>query len=286
MKNIIYLVQGTADLVAKYYYLKQRNDIEVLFLTYDVKIDGAYFLPNSTWGEGRNYLLEISLELNEKFLYYIFLDDDITFLRGSFEDFEKLLLKHKPAVGVPVFIPKTQNTILSKRLFDDKPCKYQICRHADAQFLALHIDIINQRLVVPLQTQFDSISWWCTSSTQQLLLFNLYPKHFLQFNYIEISNDCHRHYTNNDFKDIQKDWFSKQFRGPISDFRQKSYNLLDKKNLNYVRNNLSRHDLLCTIKVFINTLWLTFIYRPKRTYYLKKQKLNKKLFSNSILLNQ
>ncbi len=34
--------------------------------------------------------------------YFIFMDDDVEFVRGGYGDFESLLLQLRPAIGVPV----------------------------------------------------------------------------------------------------------------------------------------------------------------------------------------
>jgi len=142
MKAFIYLVQGEAKYIRNYLILKKRKDVDALLLTYDQQIDDALFLPYSTWGEGRNYLLRKALESNRQYQYYIFLDDDVKFIQGSYVLFEKQLLKYSPAIAVPVFVPKTIKTIMGiNNLFNKRfiPSRtYQICRHADAQFMAFH----------------------------------------------------------------------------------------------------------------------------------------------------
>ena len=89
-KNIVYLIQGQAGLVTNFDYLTSQEHSDVIFLTYDSKIDQAIFYPDSTWAEGRNRLLQKALEKGE-YLYYIFLDDDLKFIDGDFQLFEKQL---------------------------------------------------------------------------------------------------------------------------------------------------------------------------------------------------
>ena len=111
MNRLIYLMQGRSDLVETYFHLADRENADALFLTYDKEIENAIFFPNSKWSEGRNKLLEIAKNKGE-YDYYIFCDDDISFKRGSWDEFEFLLLKYRPAIAHPLFIPKAAKTPL------------------------------------------------------------------------------------------------------------------------------------------------------------------------------
>ncbi|HPR30852.1 MAG TPA: glycosyltransferase family A protein [Prolixibacteraceae bacterium] len=286
MNDFIYLIQGSADQIKRIINSRNWEHVRVLFLTYDREITNAVFFPNSTWGEGRNLLLKKALEIEQSYQYYIFLDDDIRFVRGSFSEFERCLKKYKPAVGVPVFIPKTQNSVFSTRFFKHRPPTFQICQYADAQFLALHRDLVLDNIVVPLQTQFDQISWWCTSSTQQLLLFNLYGRWFLQFNNIEVTNECHREYTNHPFQEIQNQWFQNQFLKPIVDRRSFAVNLTSYKNIQI---KFKQQKLLLIVSLFLNffkVVVMTHLYRPKQFYKLTKENIKKILKPGSKLSEQ
>jgi len=290
MRNFIYLVQGKAELIKNFFYLEKREDACVLYATYDKYIEGAFFIPNSTWGEGRNYLLNKALELKERFQYFIFIDDDVRFLKGGFEKFEQQLLKYKPSIAVPVFVPKTKATIIEIKVPYWKRSKitfkYQQCKRADAQFIAFHKNVITDCLVVPLQTQFDKISWWFTSSTQQLLILNLYPKSFLQFNNIEVANDLHREYINNEFKRIQLNWLSNQFIKPIKNPRPFASNLLSIKNLKKIYEINRRKIPFKYIEVFIDTVWHTITYKPAVSYYIERKTFLKKIKKKSELWKQ
>ncbi|MCF8359104.1 MAG: hypothetical protein K9H26_10120 [Prolixibacteraceae bacterium] len=283
--NIIYLFQGEANRLKSFFPLKKRNEVDTLFLSYDKKIDGAFFLPDSTWAEGRNYLLEKAIEMNNSYYYFIFIDDDVSFLKGDFVKFEKALIKKKPAVGVPVFVPKTYNTIIFKNKKKEPLFQSQICCHADAQFIALHKDLIFDKIVVPLQTQFDSISWWCTSSTQQLLLFNLYKKYFIQFNHIQVTNDCHREYTNQPFFEIQGNWFKKEFRKKIIDPRKYCQNIFSYPFTFKDFKNNSLKEIYLNISKSTITLLLTIFYSPKKSYQIKKGKI-KNIFKKTSQLKK
>lgn len=77
------------------------------------------FRPSLTWSRGRNILFKHAMNLTIGYLYYIFMDGDLTFSftssefkRMYYKDndsgcllkvFEKHLLKHEPAIVVPHF---------------------------------------------------------------------------------------------------------------------------------------------------------------------------------------
>lgn len=290
MRKLIYLIQGQAELIMNLMGLQERKDICVLYATYDKEIDNAFFIPNSTWGEGRNFLLRKALEIKEKFQYYIFLDDDVRFIKGSFELFEYQLLKYKPAIAVPVFVPKTKSTVIEVKLANRKPPKtlfcYQQCRRGDAQFIAFHKDVVSDYLVVPLQTRFDKISWWFTSSTQQLLILNFYSKSFIQFNNIEVANEYHREYSNNEFKKLQQKWLSNQFVKQINDPRRYAINLFSKKNFIHIFKHSKNGVLFLCLKIFCGTIWSTITYKKKENHNIQRKKIYKILKSDFEMLKQ
>jgi hypothetical protein len=289
MKEIIYLIQGQAKFVKNYADLFSRKDVDTIVLTYDEQFTDTIFYPNSTWGEGRNKLLLEALLRKEKYNYYIFLDDDISFQKGNFKLFEDLLLKYRPAIAVPVFSPKTLQTVCDFQKdsieTNKRTREYQICKFADAQFMAIHKDVISDNIIVPLQIHFDQISWWATSSTQQLLMFNFYKKYILQFNNIWVQNDSHREYINNNFFEIQDKWFSAQFRKKIHDPRPYSTNIF--KEI-FSKTSLKTKKAIDTntLMEFMDTVFFTFVYRKKSTYKLSKKKLDKKLRPDCQLMKQ
>lgn len=285
--DFIYLIQGQASLIYNYLQLRNRINSKALFLTYDNKIEGAFYLPNSTWAEGRNYLLSKAMGIKDQFTYFIFLDDDVKLIEGSYELFERQLLKHNPSIAVPIFIHKSNTSIISIKIFSKSinlfPT-FQICKRADAQFIAFHKNVIHDNLVFPLQTQFDNISWWCTSSTQQLLIFNLYGRRFIQFNNIKIANIHHGIYPKNDFKNIQSDWFRKEFIKSIEDPRPYSINLFSISNIKkiYISNN--NKIPLKFISTFFTTILLTIFYSKNSYSNLSLNKLESILKPSSEIL--
>ena len=201
MKNFIYLLQGESKFVNKYFHLAERKDADAIFLTYDNKIDNAIFFPNSTWSEGRNKLLDAARKKGN-YHYYIFCDDDIEFRKGSWDEFEELLILHKPAIGFPV-VPcdnKIKINLLDLQL-NDSP---------DQQMIAFHRDLIEDNLILPYQEHLDNICMWGSGGVIQQIIPNLYKWNSIQFNTVVIRNLMHSRYDRtNLFKNLQVciNWF-------------------------------------------------------------------------------
>ena len=208
--KIIYLIQGQAKLVETYMHLASRPNSDAIFLTYDQKLDGAIFFPNSTWSEGRNHMLSLAVKRNN-YLYYIFCDDDISFKKGDWNIFEEELLFLKPSIGVPV-VPKTSRSVIPFQ-------RYQTFLQNDEQLIAFHKDVIIDRILFPYRSEFDKIHWWAACLIQQTLIQNFYHHTSLQFNRVRISNDCHARYfggkdpDDDSFKVNVDEWLKEQFRG-------------------------------------------------------------------------
>jgi hypothetical protein len=211
MKSFIYLVQGKAELVKNYLHLLDKPDADVIALTYDRPIEEAIFFPNSTWAQGRNKLLEVALSKGE-YLYYIFCDDDIKFIKGDWNLFEEQVLTYKPAVAVPIN-PKTIRTPL-------KSFQYQSFLTNDEQLIAFHRDVVKDSILLPYQEQFDHIYWWAACQIQEELIQIFYFSGAIQFNHIQISNDAGENYvrpeSESDFEELHRlvdSWLAGQFRG-------------------------------------------------------------------------
>jgi hypothetical protein len=279
-KKFLYLVHGNDKLIRNYDFLADRPDADLVQSTYNAPADGAHYFPGSTWAEGRNGLLEKALELENSYEYYIFMDDDIEFHKGGYDELEEQLIRLKPAVAVPVFVPKTTRTVLGLGIsYHRRPfiplSSYQVCKFADGQFMAFHEDVIRDRVLMPLQNQFDEISWWYTSSNQQILMHNLYPNSTLQLNNVAITNESHREYTKNSFDKKQEAWLKEQFIGPVINPREYAANLLSVEGIRYAYSKFGLKRLSVVIKVFIETVIGTIRYKSKERHLLDRRELKK-----------
>ena len=224
-KKIVYLIQGRSDLIVNYFQVFNRSYVDAFFLTYDERIEGAYFYPNSTWSQGRNKLLELAKSAGD-YLYYVFCDDDIKFKSGGWELFERQLLRYQPAVAVPVF-GKTRKSPI-------KFFRFQNFYLNDEQFMAFHKDVVKDQVLLPYQSRFDSIHWWASCEIQEILIQNFYFNSSLQFNNVVISNEQGGRYEDNEENRVRyqisvKEWLNKQF---VSKY--KKTHVLNKKRRLYV----------------------------------------------------
>ncbi|XP_028418730.1 uncharacterized protein LOC114544248 [Dendronephthya gigantea] len=122
--------------------------------------------PNTTWSTGRNLLYDIAMKRTTKYLYYIYLDDDIL-LKPSWENdrevnsdnswrfFERFLLEYTPPVGITGFC--NANFVPSCKR-PDKPAVIRIQGLFDAAFNAFHVKALPYLL--PYITKYEDISWW------------------------------------------------------------------------------------------------------------------------------
>ncbi len=197
MKSFIYLVQGSAVRIDRYLPLRERPDADAVFLTYDQEREGCIYFPGSTWASGRNRLLA-EAQKRGSYLYFIFMDDDVEFMRGGYDEFESLLMQLRPAAATPVF-PCTRayriglfNSFFVQWFYP--LLKYQIFHSSDTQLIAFHNDVVQDGIVLPWIESFDSENWHLPGAIQFVMLRIFYGKALLSFNTITVSNDCHRIY--------------------------------------------------------------------------------------------
>ena len=190
-KKFIYLVQGSQANVVKFAHLQSESS-DLITLTYDQDINESevtwlrnIFFPKSTFAEGRNRQLEVAIGSPTDYLYYIFLDDDVSFKKGTYEDFENLLLEHEPAVGVPLCdIVKNFDQYI-------QALKIQHPIVMDQLVQAYHRRVITEKIALPFVTDFDNLSWWYSCEINNFLILQYYRGYVMQFNTIEVNNDNH-----------------------------------------------------------------------------------------------
>ncbi len=187
-KRFPYLVQSRGVLPEVYDSIV-NDDADMLRLTFKSEIDGAIFFPKSSWTEGRNRLLSAAAERGGNYLYYIFLDEDVSFAKGDWRTFEQTLLKFQPAVATPFYPsygPTAQGSLLENEA--------QTVHSFDAMFNAFHRDVIADGFLLPYHPGFDQESWWYSNLIVILLAQRLYPGRVVQLNTTWVNNLQHGTY--------------------------------------------------------------------------------------------
>lgn len=189
VKDFVYLVQGAKNRVADFQHLQNRSS-DLYTLTYDLDFDAAdkpgvenLYVPKSTWAEGRNALL--SLVKSADYKYFIFLDDDVELTKGTFEDFQNLLLRHKPSIGLPLLDEVKASNRYDRRLHMQRP----VC--LDQLVQAYSRETVEQEICLPFVNDFDDLSWWLGCEINQFLVLRYYGQTSIQFNLIEATNTNH-----------------------------------------------------------------------------------------------
>lgn len=188
--QFICLIQGRASEINNFEILKSKYT-KVIYLAWDFKplenkvADYQYFLPKSTWAEGRNFLLQKSLEKFPDFQYVIFIDGDLKISKGNFLSFIDFLDKYKPHLGLPL-----SNQI--KETFRYIPdCKIQTQVSFDQVMQAYSKKVVTDKVCLPFDTRYDELSWWYSCEINQYLSTKYYGDSVLQFNELEIENSHH-----------------------------------------------------------------------------------------------
>jgi hypothetical protein len=190
LNKYVCLLQGRASEINNFKFL-QTEYSKVISLSWDFELtentvsDHHYFLPNSTWAEGRNFLLQKALEHFPEFNYVIFLDGDLKITKGNFVDFLEFLDIYKPDLGIPL-------SSQIKESFRFIPsCSVQTQVSFDQIMQAYSSKTVTDKICLPFDTQFDSLSWWYSCEINQYLTVKYYGEKVLQFNELVIDNTHH-----------------------------------------------------------------------------------------------
>lgn len=204
-KAFVYLVQARGELPEHYSAIECAR-ADLIRLTWKDKLDGAIYFPNSTWTEGRNRLLGEAIGRERRYLYYIFLDEDIVFERGDWRLFEEYLLKYRPAAAAPYspWYPPSRNSRLEQEA--------HTCFYFDAMFSAFHGDIVADRIVLPYYPGYDAKSWWFSQWFVIHLMQLFFPHHVLQFNRVWTRNAEHAPYPHADNWQPAREFFDQVVR--------------------------------------------------------------------------
>lgn len=219
MDRFLYLVQSAGRLPESYASIASAQS-DLLQLTWKEPLEGAIYYPKSTWTQGRNRLLAEAMRRPQQYLYYIFLDDDVLFEKGSWRSFEEALLKYQPAIASPYF-PEYPPVNRSRLDLEAHTCFY-----FDAMFNAFHRDVVRDGLMLPYYQGWDHESWWYSQLFIMRLAGTLYPRHTVQVNSVIIHNTKHGQYPQGeDWKKVEQ-WFDSEVLnqrppGALEKLRQK-----------------------------------------------------------------
>ena len=166
-----------------------------------------YIISNSstTWATGRNLLYEVAMRRSERYLYYIFMDDDIE-LRyhdgheqktGSpWREFEQFLKRVEPAVAT---VNKKGNKFDILKLARECPIEYETMKTGyfhtvwfDAMFDAFHHQAVEYLL--PYNSKFDKQSWWYSQIYIIIWSELLFRGQVIMYAHIDVINGLHRPY--------------------------------------------------------------------------------------------
>eukprot|EP00906_Rhabdomonas_costata_P019145 RCo027897 len=179
-KYFLYLFQTESTVPTP--YLSLRSPVsEFLCLTFASRhSDCPLYSPGSSWTMGRNQLWFAATKRVPRFLYYIFLDDDITFISGNFTTFQNGLLKYRPALAGPRYHGFRRKTLSG--------AEAQTQHGLDAALLAFHVDVVFDGVLLPYFDGFDCTSWVLSQVLLTELQKLLYDGNAIQLNSCVVEN--------------------------------------------------------------------------------------------------
>ena len=188
-EKYICLIQGRARELEHFGKFKtKRSALITLSWDYDLTssfVNNHYFLPNSTWAEGRNFLLERAQELYPELEYVIFMDGDLNITQGDFNDFLNFLELHKPDLGLPLSNQiRESSRYIAKSVVQTQTAFDQIMQ-------AYSRKIVDDGICIPYTTDLDAESWWYSCEINQYLSVKYIGNKILQYNKFQIANTMH-----------------------------------------------------------------------------------------------
>ena len=253
--NFIYLIQ-TESCLPKYLLgpglFGNGNKRDVIILSWKRPCTQHHhhvkynYKKKTTWSEGRNLLYHQAKSISMNYAYYIFMDDDlnISFTEPSFERrylrlgirwplraFEDFLLKHEPAIGVPMFCSTCSriNKITGKpetlccdpvKSLKPLPEYLPVTIHFDAAFTAFHRNAVD--FMLPYRLDYERQSWWQSQKFLVLAADLLFRGQILRFTPVLALNKEHREYPRQDWDNwghmynILKEEIPKKYREQVN----------------------------------------------------------------------
>ena len=146
MKQFLYLVQSRIKCLEDQKILESDNS-DCIVATFEKKIhqENFIYVPNTIWTEGRNALYEEALKRKDQYEYFVFLDDDIVFERGSFRVFENEVLHIQADFAMPVYL----NHPFIQKYDRYNPFQYSNITFIDQAFICLSRELFCSPKLLP-----------------------------------------------------------------------------------------------------------------------------------------
>lgn len=173
----------------------------------------TYLFDNTTtWGSGRNELFFHAMDKRLAYIYYIFLDDDVslkfnaaatsamTSQLSPIRSFQNWLLEYEPAVGVVDYKQRREGETVLRRKRKichtghhkaDTPLAYPTI-FFDPVFNAFHAKAVSH--IFPLDTRHEKINWWLTDKYITSAVELKFRGQALLFFPVTVENPLHRPY--------------------------------------------------------------------------------------------
>jgi hypothetical protein len=177
---------------------------QVCHKTSPAHVKYIYVKVPTTWNTGRNLLFEGAMKRSEKYLYYIFMDDDIdlqakanNYLTNPWRTFEDFLRRVEPAVGAAEshknqWVPQTYEARKAYNCGLDVMPEYIPAGYYDAAFNAFHYNAVEH--ILPYPTKYDNTSWWFSQQYIVIKSKVLFPRHSVTHTGMLAMNPKHRPY--------------------------------------------------------------------------------------------
>ncbi|XP_064401539.1 uncharacterized protein LOC135347464 [Halichondria panicea] len=163
---------------------------------------------STTWTVGRNLLYQAAKERKEKYMYYIFMDDDLQLIMADKKNtqnpwrmYEESLKTFQLAV-VTLLITYEQRGFSRKTFPERLNCEltgYIQVYDMDAIFNAFHYQAIDY--ILPYTTSFDSVGWWHSQVYLMIKCNILFNDEVVIDPRIKVINSRHRDYPRKEFFD-------------------------------------------------------------------------------------
>ena len=193
-------------------------ECDVLVLNFEQKCNQTspthiqyIFKSNTSWNEGRNLLLEVGRSRSVRYLYYIFIDDDIQLFTNlnvnPWRTFLDILKEVEPAIGVVDYTRNVKHALNAMKKMgcgiSENSTQYFSAPNFDSAFNAFHYQAVDH--ILPYPTKFDNISWWWSGFYCKVKCDITFPGHTVMLSKINIINPQHRPYPRK-LPNAQRDW--------------------------------------------------------------------------------